>query len=323
MGEGSGTREVITLRGVKKLAKNAGGKIDDLSLESVQVSVTGIGNPPGLFLAPIRTTSPGLTVYKGGAMAAEYSFTGQHLGSLKVDRHTLQVALTYTPTPTLQLEADIPYGVTNFRSGLDSGSGRGFGNITVWGKYRFFRTLETWGDKQAAVRVGVELPTGKKDAPSEMALPATNFVRQQFTPINGGLSLHTDATYSQAKGRFIYGANIQGSLRSERAGYRLGHELRINTDFEYVLLPFKYRSPTKELFTLLETTLIHRGHGYAGGIKVPGSTSTEFYLEPGLQYVATHRLAFEASYQIPVWRNIGPLMFRTDQNILLRVKYLY
>jgi len=323
VGEGSGAREVITLRHAKKLASHAKPKTDDLSLGSLQVSVTGIGNSPGLFLAPIRTTSPGLTVYKGGAIAPEYSFTRQHLGSLKVDRHTLQLALTYTPTPTLQMEADVPYSRTSFERGLDSGSGHGFGNITVWGKYRFYRTLETWGDRQAAVRVGVELPTGKQAAPSETVLPVDSFIRQQLTPINGGLSLHTDAAYSQAKGRIIYGANIEGTLRSERDGYRLGHELKVNTDLELVLLPLKYRSPTKELFTILETTFIHRGHGSVGGEKVPGSTSTEFYLEPGLQYVATPRLVFEASYQIPVVRNTGPLVLRTDQNILVRIKYLY
>jgi hypothetical protein len=278
---------------------------------------------PVLSLSPIRTTSPGLTVYKGGAIATTYLYTQQHLGSLKVDRHSVQLSASYTPSSTLQLEADLPYSKTGFRSGQNSGSGQGFGNLSLWGKYRFFRTLETWGDRQAAVRFGVELPTGRKEAPDERRLPVADFIRQQLTPINGGLSLHSEATYSQAKGRFIYGANIEGSLRSQRDGYRIGHEVRINTDFEYVLLPFKYRSPTRELFTIFETTFIHRGHGYAGGVKLPGTTATEFYLEPGLQYVATPRLAIEASYQIPVVRNTGPLVLRTDQNLLVRVKYLY
>jgi hypothetical protein len=320
--EGS-AREVITLGSTKKLAAGPKPKAADCSLAGVQVSLAGIGSLPGLFLAPIRTTSPGLTVYKGGAIAPEYAFTRQHLGALKIERHTVQLNLSYTPTPTLQLEADVPYSETSFSRGLVSGSGHGFGNITLWGKFRFFRTLETWGDRQAAVRVGVELPTGKADAPNEATLPAASFVRQQLTPISGGLSLHMDATYSQAKGRFIYGANIEGTLRGQRDGYRVGHEVQINTDFEYVLLPFKYRSPTKELFTILETTFIHRRHGYVEGVKVPGSTATEFYLEPGLQYVATPRLAIEASYQIPVVRNTGPFVLRTDQNVLVRLKYLY
>ncbi|MGA9770670.1 MAG: hypothetical protein WBV94_16640 [Blastocatellia bacterium] len=320
---GAASREVIILHGAKKIAADKRSQAMDSSLEGIQVSLAGTIRTPGLFFSPIRTTSPGLTVYKGGAIAPEYSFTRQHLGSLKVDRHTFQINVSYTPTSDIQLEADLPYSETQFESGPDSGSGRGLGNITLWGKYRFYRILETWGDRQAAVRIGVELPTGKKDAPGETALPVESFIRQQLTPINGGLSLHTDVAYSQAKGRFIYGANIEGILRSERDGYRLGHEIQINTDFEYLLLPFKYQSPTKELFTILETSFIHKGHGHVDGLKVPGSTSTEFYLEPGLQYVATSRLVFEASYQIPVVRNVGSVVLRTDQNILVRMKYLY
>jgi hypothetical protein len=318
-------REVISLKSAKQVAANWNPQIRDFSFASLRVSfpVSVPSSSPGLPLSPIRTTSPGLTVYKGGAIAPEYSFTKQHLGSLKVERHTLQLNVSYTPTPTLQLEAELPYSRTSFDNGLNSGSNDGFGNITLWGKYRFYRTLETWGDRQAALRIGVELPTGKKDAPDESQLPVSNFVRQQLTPINGGLSLHTDVAYSQAKGRFIFGANIEGTLRSKRDGYRVGHEIQINTDFEYVILPFKYRSPTKELFTILETTFIHRGQGYVDGLKIPGSTSTEFYLAPGLQYVATPRLAVEGSYQIPVVRNTGPLVLRTDQNLLVRVKFLY
>lgn len=117
-------------------------------------------------------------------------------------------------------------------------------NVILWGKYRFFRTLETWGDRQAGARFGMELPTGSNDAPAEAALPFPEFVRQQLTPISGGLSTHVDASYSQARGRFVYGANAEAIARSERSGFRLGHELRVNTDFEYVLLPLKYRSPT-------------------------------------------------------------------------------
>jgi hypothetical protein len=319
---GSG-REVVTLGSARKLVAGPKPRAAGGSLAGTQVSLTGIAALPGLFLAPIRTTSPGLTVYKGGAIAPEYTFTRQHLGGLKVERHTVQLNLSYTPTPTLQLEADVPYSETSFSNGLVAGSGHGLGNITLWGKYRFFRTLETWGDRQAAVRIGLELPTGKSDAPTEVKLPVDGFVRQQLTPISGGLSLHTDATYSQAKGRFIYGANIEGTLRGQRDGYRVGHEVQINTDFEYVLLPFKYRSPTKEMFTILETTFIHRGQGYVEGVKAPGSRATEFYIEPGLQYVATPRLAIEASYQFPLIRNTGPLVLRTDQNVLVRLKYLY
>jgi hypothetical protein len=279
----------------------------------------GVSKP----LAPIRVTSPGLTVYKGGAFTPRLYLIKQHLGALDVDRQLLDVSMSYTPTPRLQLEVEVPFSRTAFDDDLKSGSGVGFGNITLWSKYRFFRKVKTYGDRQAAARFGLELPTGKKDAPDEQEVNANAFVRQQLTPISGGLSPHFDVAFSQAGGRFIFGGNVEGILRSERAGYRIGHEVRVNTDTEYVLLPRKYPAPGKELFAIMETTFVHRGLGRVGGNVVPGSNSTEFYLSPGLQYAAAPRFVIEGSIQLPLILNTGPQVLRTDSNLLLGVRYLF
>jgi hypothetical protein len=199
----------------------------------------------------------------------------------------------------------------------------GLGNIMLWSKYRFYRTVKTYGDRQAAVRFGLELPTGKKTAPSASQVNAPAFVRQQLTPISGGLSPHFDLAFSQAGGRFIFGGNVEGILRSERDGFRMGNEVKFNTDFEYVLLPRDYQAPGKELFLILESNFVHRGRGRLNGSMVDGSKSTEFYLSPGLQYAARPRFVVEGSVQLPVVRNTGPLVLRTDINVLLGAKYLF
>ncbi len=203
---------------------------------------------------------------------------------------------------------------------MTSGSGVGLGNISVWTKYRFFREVKTYGDRQAAVRFGLELPTGKKDAPS---LNAPAFVRQQLTPISGGLSPHFDLAFSQAGGRLIFGGNAEAIFRSERDGFRLGHEQKLSTDLEYVLLPREYKKPGGELFLILETTFVHRGTGRLNSAPVADSKATEYYLAPGLQYAARPRFVVEGSVQFPVVRNTGMLALRTDVNVLLGVKYLF
>jgi hypothetical protein len=273
--------------------------------------------------APIRTTSPGLTVYKGGAITPRLYFIKQHLGGLDVWRQVLDVSVSYTPTQRLQLEAEIPIARASFDDGANTGSGSGLGNITLWGKYRFFRTVKTYGDRQSSVRLGLELPTGKKTAPTAGEVNAPEFVRQQLTPIGGGLAPHLDISFSQAGGRFIFGGNAEGILRTSRDGFRLGHEVRLNTDFEYVLLPFDYAKPGKELFLIIETGLIARSRGRLGGSEVPGSSSTEFYVSPGLQYAADPQFVIEGSVQLPVARSMGPLVLKTDYNLLLGVKYLF
>lgn len=342
-GAGVAAREVLMPREVKKVetgANTASGRLSGFTqlpaVGFVKASYDApeaerltdvLGNADAPVTAappsPIRVTSPGLTVYKGGAFTPRLYFIRQHLGDLEVSRQMLDVSLSYTPTATLQLEAEVPLSRTSFDDGLTSGSAAGLGNITLWGKYRFYRTVKTYGDRQAALRFGLELPTGKKTAPDEREVNAPAYVRQQLTPISGGLSTHFDATFSQAGGRFIYGGNVEGILRSERDGFRTGHEVRVNTDLEYVLLPFKYDAPGKELFVILETSFVHRGLGRVNSAVVPGSNSTEYYIAPGLQYAADPRFVIEGSIQLPVVRNTGTLVLRNDTNILLGIRYLF
>jgi len=273
--------------------------------------------------APIRVTSPGLIVYKGGAVVPRLFLIKQHLGNLDVNRQVLDLSVSYTPSPRVQLEVEVPVAHTTFNDGLQSGSGSGLGNVTLWTKYRFFRAVKTYGDRQASARFGLELPTGKKDAPTMTQVNAPEFVRQQLTPISGGLSPHFDVSFSQAGGRFIFGGNAEGIVRGERDGFRMGHEIRVSTDTEYVLLPRNYDVPGGELFIILETTFVHRGRGRLNGASVTGSNSTEYFLAPGLQYAAATRFVVEGSFQFPVIRNTGPLVLRTDRNILLGVRYLF
>ena len=272
--------------------------------------------------APIRVTSPGLTVYKGGAVTPRLYLIKQHLGTLEVNRQLINASVSYTPTPRLQLEGEIPFLRTAYDNKATSGSEFGAGNVTAWAKYRFFRKVKTYGDRQAALRVGLELPTGKKTAPSfsQIAVPA--FVRQQLTPISGGLSPHFELAFSQAGGRFIFGGNAEVIFRTERDGFRMGHEQRFNTDLEYVF-PSDPHKPGGEVFLILETTFLHWGTGRLNGLSVAGSKATEYFLAPGIQYAAHPRFVIEGSFQFPVIRNTGAQVLRTDRNLLLGVKYLF
>lgn len=320
-GEG---KEIISPAPAKKAERSQTGR-DEIATKTETVDVIS-GEPfEGLpsAAAPIRTTSPGLTVYRGGALVPRYIYMRQQLGGLKVDRHILLLDLSYTPTPKLLVEAELPITRISFKEGTISASGGGVGNITVSGKYRFFRKVEAWGDRQAAVRFGLELPTGAKGSPGEGKLQDAAFVRGQLSPISGGLTPHIDVSYSQAKGRFIFGGNLEGVLRSERDGFRMGHELRVNTDLEYVLFPRKYDRPGGEVFAILESNFIRRGSGRALRAHAAGSDSTEYYLSPGIQYAMRSRFVIEASYQLPVMRNTGPKALRIERGMLIGVRFLY
>ena len=295
-----------------------------LSFAEENISSAGVIHTPVMRepAAPIRVTSPGLTVYKGGAVTPRLYFIKQHLGNLEVNRQAFDLSVSYTPSPRVQLEIEAPFFRTAYDNGITSGSGFGVGNLTGWAKYRFFRKVKTYGDRQAALRAGLELPTGKKTAPSQTQINVPAFVRQQLTPINGGAAPHFDVAFSQAGGRFIFGGNAEAIFRTERDGFRMGHEQRLSTDLEYVLPRDPYK-PGGELFLILETTFVHRGTGRLNRLPVAGSRSTEYYLAPGLQYAARPQFVIEGSFQFPVVRNTGPQVLRTDRNILFGVRYLF
>ena len=324
VGEGTKAREVITPAEGKQARAPTALYIKARAASRLPLADTFRAfGAPAQPLAPIRVTSPGLTVFKGGAITPRLYLIRQHLGSLKVNRQMVDASVSYTPSPHLQLEAELPISRTSFHDAGGSGSKVGLGNVTVWSKYRFFRQVKTYGDRQAAARFGLELPTGKKDGPSQNQINVAAFVRQQLTPINGGLSPHFDLAFSQAGGRIIFGGNAEAIFRTERDGFRMGHEQRLNTDLEYVLLPREYKTPGGELFLILETTFVHRGTGRVASAPVDGSKATEYYLAPGLQYAAQPRFVVEGSVQFPVIRNTGPLTLRTDVNVLLGVRYLF
>lgn len=324
IGTGPKARETITAATLKPVASNRQGSFPifvkaGFSESPVAETGSSTGAAP---VAPIRVTSPGLTVYKGGAVTPRVYFIKQHLGTLEVQRQILDLSVSYTPSPRLQLEIEAPFSRTSYDDGPSSGSQFGVGNITAWAKYRFYRRVETYGDRQAAFRAGLELPTGKKTAPAQAQINVPAFVRQQLTPISGGLSPHLDIAFSQAGGRFIFGGNAQAIFRTERDGFRMGHEQRLSTDLEFVI-PRDPHKPGGELFLILETTFVHRSNGRLAGLTVNGSGATEYYLAPGLQYAAHPRFVVEGSYQFPIVRNTGPLALRTDRNLLLGVRYLF
>ncbi len=94
IGKGNSAREVITP--TKKIQASRRRTSSDFSFISATF-VEDLPVEPSKPLAPIRVTSPGLTVYKGGAITPRVYFIRQHLGALKVNRQMVDVSLSYTP----------------------------------------------------------------------------------------------------------------------------------------------------------------------------------------------------------------------------------
>lgn len=273
-----------------------------------------------LAATPIRTTSPGTIVFQGGALVPRYFFSREVAGPYHVSRHRLLFYAAYSPTPRTLLEVEAPFDWVRLRGPDASAQFAGPGHATVWAKFRFYRRVETWGDRHAAVRLGVALPTGVSQLlPANLPPP----VFQQLQPTSGAWSPTLDLTYGGGIRRFVYHLNAQQTFGVERGGLRPGHTTRANLDLEYIFLPRQYREPKQELFGLLEITAVHRTPANSHGRRVDGTGGTQLLLAPGLQYVATRRLLLEASLQVPVLSRASEFQLRAKWNLLVGLRWLF
>ncbi len=278
-----------------------------------------------LFASPsgatsIRTTSPGTIVFRGGALVPRYFFSLEVAGPYHLTRNRLLLYGAYSPTPRTLLELEAPFDWVHLRGARATGDLAGPGNAIVWAKYRFYRHVENWADRHAAIRLGLTLPTGiRQRLPSN--LPAA--VASQLQPSSGAWSPILDFTYGQAIRRFVYHLNVQQTLAVERGGGRPGHTTRGNLDLEYVFLPRRYKEPRRELFGLLEVSAVHQASLRSRGGEVASTGGTQLLFAPGIQYVAARRLMLEASCQVPVFSGVKELQLRSHLNLLLGFRWLF
>lgn len=170
----------------------------------------------------IRTTSPGTIVFRGGAVVPRFFHIREVAGPYHIERNRLLLYAGYSPTPRTLLEIEAPFDWVSIRGASAPVEFAASGNATIWAKYRFYRAVEEWGDRHAAIRVGLALPTGTAQDLSAL-LPV---IRPQLQPASGAWSPMLDLTYGQAIRRFVYHLNLQQTFAVERHGGRPGHMTR-------------------------------------------------------------------------------------------------
>ena len=279
---------------------------------------------PAAVAAPLRTPSPGIGVFRGVAVQARLT-AGEERSD---DGHRLtdeavMVAVRYAPArrwslgvavPVVERTARSPEGAQAHRSGL--------GDVTVNAKYRFFRRLGAWRDRQAAIALGVELPTGEAGSLTGLdSLPVS--LRHAVQAGSDSVDLSGELSYQQARGRFVQAASLGYRRPGEGNGYRFGDEVRLDLDAEAIVLPLRYTSPGHEVFALLEASAVHREPDAFDGRDLPGTGRTELLLAPGLEYVATEQLALGVSVAFPVLTRADRDAMSTRRHVLVEARYAF
>ncbi len=275
--------------------------------------------------APLRTESPGTGVYQGFSILGSVTVGEEHGtvdGGQDLRETIVSTELRYTPATSWSFALLVPRVERSARvGGLGTMTLSGLGDMAVTGKYRFFRQLSRWGDRQAAVEFGVKLPTGENRAPVDLRVPLA--LRRALEPGSGSTDAFLDLSYQQAHGRFVQAAAAGYRANGEDRGYRFGDEAHLRLDAEAIVLPRDYEAPGHEVFALLETSLEHRAADTWLGTPLAGTRRTELLLAPGLEYVATEQLALGLSVAFPVFSRIEPEGRKSRFNALLEARYAF
>jgi hypothetical protein len=56
---------------------------------------------------------------------------------------------------------------------------------------------------------------------------------------------------------------------------------------------------------------------------VLGSSASEYYVAPALQFAFNPRRVIEGRYQLPIVLNTGPQLLRTDRIVMFGIRFMY
>lgn len=179
-------------------------------------------------------------------------------------------------------------------------SDRGFGDITLIGRYTVYASDAPRRTFRIAPFLGVKAPTGRDDAQdgSGRLPPAIQLGSGSWDGLGGVVTTYQTLDF-QVDSQLSYKANREAN------GFRFGNVTEFDASFQYRLWPRNIGSGVPAfLYGVLEANLIHAGKNQVGGIADPNSGGTTLFLAPGLQYV-TKAWILEAGVQIPIVQNLN------------------
>jgi hypothetical protein len=272
--------------------------------------------------APIRAVSPGTGVFLGNVLIGRAQFVEGSRGGTETSRRTFPVAGFYSPTTHTLLGLVVPYVEKRLEiAGVGEETTRGLGDISLIGHYRFWNRPRKGYRDMAAARVVLELPSGSTD--QDVDLPVPEAARHGLQPGSGS----TDATFILAVGRghYRYSVYLNGRYRLNTEGddFEFGDEIRTDLSLGAFLFPKWTRARRFEVLALLELSYVHEEKSRLNGDSVPDSGGDALFIAPGLQWIATERLLFEASLRLPAVEERNGRQPRLDHDLIVGFRFAF
>ncbi len=271
--------------------------------------------PAHVLAAPIFGASPRTQFFLGTALRSFGQFQKSSGGGNELKVWTAPAIFSYALVTDATLNLVVPYQRRHLETPEGDFDADGIGDITLFGKYRFYRRDIPFGRDQISFIGGLELPSGstskgrglKKD-------PALQLGSGGVDGIVGIAAGTTRSWYS------IEGA-VRGKINSEAKDFKFGNVLLYDLYLAYQTYP-EWPTPPAQLNFSIE----FNGRTFADN-EVDGNDvdtgGTVLFISPGIQYIVTGNLLFETGVQIPIVKDFPSERLEPDFTVLFGLRYLF
>ncbi|MBI4602970.1 MAG: hypothetical protein HY721_13515 [Planctomycetes bacterium] len=197
----------------------------------------------------------------------------------------------------------------------------GLGDISVVGKWRFYKDPELGGTTESAAFLGIELPTGRDDVrDAGIRLP------QPLQPGSGSVDGILGAAFTRLwdGGRWLLNADLFYKANSEANDYGFGNILRFDVGGQFRAYPSRYeRYDQFTLNLILELNGEYAEKDTLDGDRVDGTGGLKLFASPGIQAIVSESLLFEVGVQIPVFRHLHGPQLGEDFRATIGLRWLF
>lgn len=271
---------------------------------------------------PIRTVSPSTGIFSGTALMGRGEFAEMSGNGMKLSAIAVPTILAYSPTTNTAFTLAVPYVQKRLRiEGAGEDTTHGLGDLRLLGKYRFFLRTAPGRSDQAAFQFGLQLPTGADDR--VVSLPVSEPMKRALQPGSGATNFLFDLVYGRETIHYNFNANVAYQLNGSDRDFSFGDLLSANWDFEYFILPELTRRQNMELLTLMEFGFRHAEWNQFRRRPVVNTGGNSLFISPALQWIASERLLFEVSVELPLAQDLRGVQPTLDQDVLIGFRYVY
>lgn len=198
------------------------------------------------------------------------------------------------------------------------GSAFSISDLTLMGRYTFFRRHHFQQSTLLAFQAGVKIPTGATDRRDDVG----DFLDAHIQPGTGSWNFLLGLSFNYVKNRFglssnlLYSINTTGEAGSD--DYRFGNWLNGDITARYPILAGK-----RNLFLSLGLNGEIRGQEEINGQTLSNTGGEVLYAAPGVQFMLSRHLTLEASFLYPFYHNLnGAEQLGEDFKSFFGVSYL-